>query len=71
MHDTSEIELKGIPTVFVSTVEFVDGAEAQARACGFQHTAVYTQHPIQDRSDEEMTAIADAAFEAVVAEVTG
>jgi hypothetical protein len=63
----SEIEQKGLPTVFVSTVEFVDGAETQARALGFQHTAVYTQHPIQDRTDAEMAEIADKAFDAIVA----
>ena len=67
----SEVELKGIPTVFVSTVEFVDGAEAQARTLGFPHTAVYTQHPIQDRTDEEMVEIADKAFDGIVAGLVG
>jgi hypothetical protein len=71
VHDTSELELKGIPTVFVSTVEFVDGAETQAKAIGFQHTAVYVEHPIQDRTDAEMVEIADEAVEAVVVGLTG
>ena len=63
----SEIEQKGIPTVFVSTVQFQDGADVQAKAYGFQHTAVYTEHPIQDRTDAEMVEIANKAFDGIVA----
>jgi hypothetical protein len=66
VHDTADLEQRGVPAVFVSTVEFVDGADAQAQALGFEHTAVYTQHPIQDRSDEEMREIADEAVDAII-----
>lgn len=69
MHDTADLERRGIPAMYVATVEFVDGADAQARALGFEHSPVYVEHPIQDRTDDEMTAIADAAFEAVVAQL--
>jgi hypothetical protein len=63
------MERRGIPSAYVATVEFVDGADAQAKALGFEHSPVYVEHPIQDRTDDEMTAIADAAFEAVVAQL--
>ena len=66
MHDIVDLETRGIPGVFVATVEFTDGAEAQARALGADAAAVYTEHPIQDRTDEEMVVIADAAYEALV-----
>ena len=66
MHDTSDLELRGTPAAFVATVEFVDGAEAQARALGADVPAVYTEHPIQDRTDAEMVAIADAVFEQIL-----
>ncbi len=66
MHDTVDLEARGVPSVFVATVEFVDGAEAQARALGADPAAVYVEHPIQDRTDDEMRAIADAAVDAVV-----
>ena len=69
MHDTADLERRGIPAAYVATVEFVDGADAQARALGFEHSPVYVEHPIQDRTDDEMLAIADAAFEAVVAQL--
>ena len=55
-----------MPGVFVATVAFTDGAEAQARALGADPAAVYVEHPIQDRTDAELVAIADQAFEAVV-----
>jgi len=44
-----------------------DGAEAQARALGADPAAVYVAHPIQDRTDPELVALADQAFDAVVA----
>ncbi len=55
--------------MYVATVEFIDGADAQAKALGFEHSPVYVEHPIQDRTDDEMLAIADAAFDAVVAQL--
>lgn len=63
----AELEARGIPSVFVATVEFTDGAQAQARALGADPAAVYVEHPIQDRSDDEMAAIADKAVDALVA----
>ena len=71
MHDIIDLEARGIPGVFVATTEFVDGAEHQAKALGADPAAVYVEHPIQDRSDDEMIAIADAAFEQVVAALVG
>ena len=69
MHDTSDLESRGIPSAFVATREFVSGADAQAKALGFQHSPVYVEHPIQDRTDEEMNVIGDQAFEAVIARI--
>lgn len=67
MHDTVDLEARGVPSVFVATVEFVDGAVAQARALGADPAAVYVEHPIQDRTDAEMTAIADKAIDDILA----
>ena len=66
MHDTADLEARGVPCVFVATVEFTDGAERQARALGADTAAVYVRHPIQDRTDDEMRAIADEAFDAIL-----
>jgi hypothetical protein len=66
VHDTVDLEARGIPAVFVATVAFTDGAEHQARALGAQPAAVYVEHPIQDRTDEEMARIADGAIDELV-----
>ena len=60
------LEGQGVPGVFVATVEFVDGADHQARSLGANPAAVYVEHPIQDRTDDEMLAIADAALDEIV-----
>ena len=59
-----------MPGVFIASSEFVDAAETQAEALGFDAARVFVQHPIQDRTDEEMTALADAAVDEVVRAVT-
>ncbi len=70
MHDIVDLEARGIPGVFVATVAFTDGAEHQARALGAEAAAVYVEHPIQDRTDDEMIAIADGAVEEIVRKLT-
>ncbi|MCG8591056.1 MAG: hypothetical protein MJE66_17325 [Proteobacteria bacterium] len=62
----ADLEARGVPSVFVATVEFEDGANAQARALGADPPAVYVAHPIQDRTDDEMRKLADDAAERVV-----
>ncbi len=53
--------------MFVATVEFEDGAERQAKALGADVASVLVSHPIQDRTDDEMRAIADKAAAPLVA----
>ena len=66
MHDTLDLEIRGVPSVYVATVEFADGAEAQAKALGGDPAGVFVEHPIQDRTDEEMTGIADKAINEIL-----
>ena len=71
MHDISDLEIRGVPGVFVASAEFVDAAIAQSRSLGFSSVArVFTPHPIQDRTDDEMRAYADAAFDEILATIT-
>jgi hypothetical protein len=69
VHDIADLEGRGIPGVFVASTEFIEAAEAQARGLGFPAAAVYVPHPIQDRTDEEMQALADNAADAIIAAV--
>ena len=71
MHDISDLERRGLPGVFVATVEFQDAAETQAASLGLDVALVLTPHPIQDRTDEEMVEIADQAVDALIASITG
>jgi len=71
VHDISDLELRGIPGVFVASEGFVDAAVAQSTSLGFTAVArVFTPHPIQDRTDDEMRAYADAAFDDILASLT-
>jgi hypothetical protein len=67
VHDIVDLERRGIPSMFVASAEFVQAAEAQSTSLGFPTVArVFTPHPIQDRTDDEMRAYADAAFEEIL-----
>ena len=70
MHDSADLERRGLPGVFLASTEFVDAAETQALALGFPAARVFVPHPIQDRTDDEMRALADAAIDEVLAAVT-
>ena len=70
MHDIVDLERRGIPSVFVASAEFVQAAEAQSASLGFPTVArVFTPHPIQDRTDDEMRAYADAAFDEILGHI--
>ena len=70
MHDIADLESRGVPGVFVASREFVSAATAQSEALGFPAAVVFIDHPIQDRTDEEMRALAEAAVEEIVRAVT-
>jgi len=71
VHDTKALEEQGLASVFIASKVFVQAAESQAKSLGFDATPVFTEHPIQDRTDEEMVVIADKAIDEIVAKLTG
>jgi hypothetical protein len=71
VHDIVDLETRGLPAVFVASAQFVDAAIAQSQALGFPTVArVFTPHPIQDRTDDEIIAYADAALDEIIAAIT-
>ncbi len=70
MHDIADLEGRGLIGVFLASSEFADAADAQSRALGLEVPYVLVPHPIQDRTDQEMTALADEAYDAVLAALT-
>jgi hypothetical protein len=71
VHDISDLETRGVPGVFVASNQFVQAAEHQSKSLGYSAMArVFTPHPIQDRTDDEMVAYADAAFDEIISQLT-
>jgi hypothetical protein len=71
VHDINDLELRGVPGMFVASEQFVDAAESQSAALGFSAVKrVFTPHPIQDRTDDEMVIYADMAVDDIVAAIT-
>ena len=68
MHDGVFFEDHGIPTATIISAEFVRAAAAQARALGAEdYRTVVVAHPIQPLTREEVRALADKAFDEVLA----
>ena len=55
--------------VGIATTEFIQAAEAQARSLGTDPAYVFVPHPIQDRTDEELHALADEYLEQMLSEL--
>ena len=67
MHDIVDLERRGLPGVFVATTEFVKAADAQSASLGFPTVArVFTPHPVQDRTDDELREYADKVYDQIV-----
>lgn len=66
MHDIRDLEDLGVVAVAVASSEFRQAAAAQNRSLGYDPAVIFVPHPIQDRTDEEMRALADDAFVSIV-----
>jgi hypothetical protein len=70
VHDIADLERRGTVGAFVASTEFIDAAAAQAQSLGVEPASIFVPHPIQDRTDDEMSALADAALDEIVRAVT-
>jgi len=66
VHDIVNLESGGVPGVMVASTEFIDAATAQAAALGADPARVFVAHPIQDRTDDEMRALADRVLDDIL-----
>lgn len=72
MHDSIELEKRGIPTVAIHTTVFMNSADAHARAYGLPaFKSVAVEHPVSGRPPDEVRAKADAILRDVVSVLTG
>jgi hypothetical protein len=71
LQDVIELEALGRPAVLVASRAFSEAVDRQASLLGQPALArVLVAHPIQDRTDEEIRALARQAVEPVLAAVT-
>jgi len=71
VHDINDLELRGIPSMFIASDQFVDAAIAQSTSLGFPAVSrIFTPHPIQDRTDDEMLTYADVTFDQILDALT-
>jgi hypothetical protein len=66
VHDIVNLEGLGVPSVFVASSEFVEAADAQAASLGADPARVFVQHPIQDRTDDELRGLADDSVDEIL-----
>jgi hypothetical protein len=57
------LDARGIPGISVVTAEFRNALEAQSSALGFEPAVLFVPHPIQNRTRDELTKIADNIIE--------
>jgi hypothetical protein len=70
VHDITSLEIAGLPCVMVASTEFREAVAMQAGALGFDPAVVYVPHPIQDRTDDELRAMADAVVDQLLERLT-
>ena len=71
MHDSVWFETNRKPSVVIASDAFEEAAAQQAVALGLPELRrVFVPHPIQDATDDEMRAKADAIVERVIAALT-
>ena len=70
LRDVISFEESGKPGVLVASSVFAQAAEAQAEALGAPDARrVFVAHPIQDRTDDELRALAREAVDDLLAAV--
>ena len=65
-----DLDRRGVPGAMIATTAFERAYEAQADILGFAPHVVYVPHPIQNRTEAEVRAIADDAVEGIIAAIT-
>jgi hypothetical protein len=71
LRDVMEIESLGTPAVLAASSAFVHAADEQCAMLGQPELPrVHVAHPVQDRTDEEVRALARVAVDELLAAVS-
>lgn len=69
MHDITTLDRGGLPGCAVASEAFQQAADAQARSLGMQPAMVWVPHPIQNRTPEELKALANDAVDTMLDQI--
>ena len=65
-----DLDERGVPGVMIATTAFRQAAAVQSESLGYEPAIVWVPHPIQNRTDEEIRAIADDALPEILGRLT-
>jgi len=66
-----DLDGRGLAAVIVATTAFQQAAAVQSQSLGYDPAIVWVPHPVQDRTDAELHAMAEAALPGVLAAIRG
>ncbi len=71
LRDVAELETLGRPAVLIASAAFVAAAQEQAALLGAPDLRrCFVDHPVQDRTDEELRAMARQALDDALAAIS-
>jgi len=70
LHDIRNLDRRGIPGGFVCSEAFQEAAEAQAKSLAFNPAIVWVSHPIQNRTERELSKLAEEAMAGILKMIT-
>jgi len=65
------LDQRGVPGCFIASEEFKPAAAAQGTALGFEPAVVWLDHPIQNRSEQELAEMASNSVDEIIGFITG
>jgi len=65
------LDQRGVPGCFIASEEFKPAAAAQGKALGFEPAVVWLDHPIQNRSVQELAEMANNSVDQIIEFISG
>ncbi|MBC6401011.1 MAG: hypothetical protein GDA51_09065 [Ekhidna sp.] len=69
-HDLNDLDHLGIPGVSILTEEFREAFNGQCEKIGFDGASIFTPHPMQNKTTQELHDFADGILEELLAKIT-
>lgn len=69
-HDLNDLDARGVPGVSVLTEEFRSAFAGQCETIGFDGASIFVPHPVQNRTTDQLHAMAENVIEDVICAIT-